>query len=114
MCNPNVNRNDIVVLVGVYWSDDFELNTSVKTNRASVWLKTLKFLSETYLFNDIKNTYPISMGLKSISHNLIESLYVKELSEIPSGIDNVFLCMQHKKHVWVHFEIIAALGNQPE
>ena len=34
--NPNRSHDDIIVLLAVQWSDDFEPNTSSKTNRGSV------------------------------------------------------------------------------
>ena len=36
IANPNVDREDLVVLMGVTWSDDFDPNSSIKANRGAV------------------------------------------------------------------------------
>ena len=45
--NPNVKQEDILVILGLQWSDDFEPNGSRKSNRGSVWIKTVTFISGT-------------------------------------------------------------------
>ena len=36
IANPNVDREELVVLMGVTWSDDFDPNSSIKANRGAV------------------------------------------------------------------------------
>ena len=62
--NPNVDSNDIVVLLGTQSSDDFKQNTCSKTKQGSVWMKAITLGSKTYSSNDLMNTYPIYFGLK--------------------------------------------------
>ena len=45
---------------------------------------------------------------------MIERRFVEELLELGSGVNNSFYCSRRKKHIKVHFEIIASLGDQPE
>ena len=75
--NPGVKEEDILVLLGLQWSDDFEPNSSSKSNRGSVWIKTLSFISDRLTKNDIVNIYPISIGHKAPNHDVVESLFVK-------------------------------------
>ena len=55
--NPTLSPHDIMVILGVQWSDDFEPNTSSKVNRGSVWMKTVTILSNDFETNVLKNTY---------------------------------------------------------
>ena len=40
--NKGVDPSDLIVLMGLQWSDDFEPNGSSKSNMGSVWLKNTK------------------------------------------------------------------------
>ena len=62
--NPTVPTQDLVVFLGVQWSDAFDPNSSIQANRGAVWIKTLTFVSETFHQNRIDHTYPIGIGLK--------------------------------------------------
>ena len=86
--NPNRSNDDIVVLLAVQWSDDFEPNTSSKTNRESVWLKTITFVSNTLSSNDLANTYPIAIGLKSSTHDAVEKQFLNKCKDLAAGIGN--------------------------
>ena len=112
--NPNVVRDDIVVVLGTQWSDDFEPNGSSKSNRGSAWMKTLTFISDTNTKNDIMNTYPLSIDLKYSSHDCIEEHFIKECNDLCSGKNNIFYCSRRSKNLRVYFKIIASLGDQPE
>ena len=112
--NSNVTPEDIVTLLAIQWSDAFDPNSSIKSNRGAVWIKTVTFISETYNENRRNDTVPIAIGLKSDSHDIVERNFVEEINELSSGINNKFYCSRMKKHVSVHFEIIASLGDQPE
>ena len=78
-----------MVLLGLQWSDDFERNSSSKSNRGSVWIKTVSFISDTLTKNDIVNTYPISIGNKAPNHDTVETLFVKDCNDLASGNNNV-------------------------
>ena len=112
--NRDTSQENVVVLLGIQWSDDFEPNTSSKTNRGSVWMKTVTFISDDIQLNNLKNTYPISLGLKSNDHDVVENAYVRETLELSTGINNTFYSMFLKRNVKVHCEIIACLADQPE
>ena len=112
--NKNHPNEDIYCVLAIQWSDDFEPNNSIKSNRGSAWIKTLTFVSDDTNTNDISNTYPIAIGHKGMNHNVIESLYLKELQQLSEGVDNVFYSTTHQKNICVHLEVIIALGDQPE
>ena len=60
-CNLGIDKKDLVILLALKWSDDFELNSSDKPNRGLVWIKTTILVLETFGYNDINNTYPITI-----------------------------------------------------
>ena len=39
--NNKVPQDELLIILAIQWSDDFEPNTSVQSNRGSVWIKTL-------------------------------------------------------------------------
>ena len=43
--NRGVPIHYLLVILGIQWSDDFDLNSSSKINRGSVWMKTVTFIS---------------------------------------------------------------------
>ena len=88
--NVGVIPDDILVVLGVQWSDDFEPNGSSKSNRGSVWIKTVTFISSSESKNKLSDTYPISIGLKATDHNNIENMSVDECVELSNGTNNIF------------------------
>ena len=109
--NENVSYDNLMIITAVQWSDDFDPNSFCKNNRGSVWIKTLTFFSSDYHSNKIENTYPLSIGLKKDSHDIIEQAMIKELFDLKSGKDNIFYSKALNKNVHVHFEIIVSLGK---
>ena len=77
--NPTTPKEDIVVLMGISWSDDFEPNSSIKANKGGVWIRTVTFISETFCDNKLEDTYTISIGLKQNNHDVIEEKFLSEL-----------------------------------
>ena len=113
-CYRDVSRDNLIIMTGVTWSDDFEPNSMSKNNRGSVWIKTLTFFTKNSFSNSLENTYPISIALKKENHDDIERLFIKELNELKSNKGNMFYCKALDKNVHVYFELIACLGDQPE
>jgi len=94
--NSKVEKNDVMILLGLQWSDAFDPNTSIKSNRGAVWIKTLTFISNSFENNNLDDTFPIAIGLKSDCHDIIEQRYIKELADLGSGINNLFYCSAKK------------------
>ena len=79
-----------------------------------MWIKTLTIVSDSSNKNDFVNTYPISIGLKSAQHDIVEIEYLKEYKELSHGINTIFYCMEKKRNTHVYFEVIESLGYHPE
>ena len=64
--------------------------------------------------NKLSDTYQISIGLKASEHNTVEYIFIQECDEFAHGKNNIFYYMRQINYVYVHFKIIASLGDQPE
>ena len=61
--------------------------------RGGVWIKTITFLSNNSESNSIRDTYPISISSKRISHDVVEKQYLDELNDLYHGeiIDSILI-----------------------
>ena len=84
--HKGVDPSDLIVLIGVQWSDDFEPNGSSKSNRGSVWLKTLTFVSDSYSNNELSDTRPSLIDLKSVNHDVIGRIFLSDCADLRNGI----------------------------
>ena len=69
---PCADCDDLTVVTGIQWSDNFEPNGSGKANKGSVWMNTIIFVTNSESENDFINTYLIVIGLKYGSHDVIK------------------------------------------
>ena len=61
------------------WSDDFDPNTSSKSNRGSVWIKTLTISAPPEHVNRGLHTYAVTMGPKRSNHEVVENMFQEDL-----------------------------------
>ena len=80
--NPTVPKENIMVLMGLTWSADFDPNSSIKKNRGRVWIRTGTFVSESFCENKLVGTGIISIVLKDQNHDEIEHRFQKELHNL--------------------------------
>ena len=60
--NSNVDHYDVIILLALQWSDVFDPNSSIKSNRGTIWIKIVTFISEQFQEKRLENTFPISIG----------------------------------------------------
>ena len=96
------------------WSDDFEPNTSTKSNRGSVWIKTATISMPHKTEEPILYTYPIAFGPKKASHKEVEEMIRKDLGTLQSKKSPWFYCSLSKKKVRVYAQLLASIQDQPE
>ena len=72
------------------WSDDFEASYSIKTQRLSVYIKTITIAPRSDINVPIVYTYPLAIGPKGIDHSLIEDEIVNEMVNLYSSGDIVY------------------------
>jgi hypothetical protein len=117
MWNNNVqenNGNNVLVLFLKFWSDDFDPNTSVKSNRQSVWVKTVSIFARLKNGNKVTYTYPIATSPKGDNHDEIDMRISIELEKLRNGPFLTFFCKNSLKNVYVHADIYCVLADQPE
>ena len=74
--------DELLIILGFLWSDNFDPNSSIKANIGSIWIKTITFLSDNDKKNYCTNTYTISIGHKGSNHDRIEELIVRDLKQL--------------------------------
>ena len=112
--NRNVPKEDLLILIAVIWSDDFDPNSKCMNNWGAFWIKILTFISPTNSSNGMNNTYSISIRSKRDNYDVIGSKMINELLELRNGKENVFYSKVLNKNVHIHFEVIVSLGDQPK
>ena len=80
-----MQEDELVVILGMQWSDDCEPNSYITYHRGSVWIKTGTLLSEDFGKNVHCDIYPICFGSKEIVHESTKNEYVRELIELRTG-----------------------------
>ena len=107
--------HEIILLLGFEFSDDFDPNSSIKSNRQSVWMKSLTVSPIMTNMHSMCTTFPVAFGLKDKDHSVVEEKMLNELEEMRSpNVENLFYCKIRDRMVRVHFEIIISLQDQPE
>ena len=111
----NEQEYPLVILFRFEFSDDFDPNSSIKSNRQSIWMKSLSISPPLNDLHRMTNTIPVSLGLKGEDHEIVEEHMLQELNEL-SQIDghNIYYDKRKDEMVRVHFEIIVTLQDQPE
>jgi len=105
---------DALVLYFNEWSDDFEPMYSSKGNRGSTWVKTITIAPPPNKIHSLTYTYPIAVGRKSASHEVIEKKFADEMTELRSGKNNMFYSKVAGTQIPVFIDLFASLQDQPE
>ena len=108
------NNNKIVVLFLKLWSDDFDPNSSIKSNRQSVWVKTATIFAMTTDGTKVSYTYPLATSPKNVDHEEVEFLLCEELKLLRFGKMNTFYSRFISAPVQVRADIFCVMTDQPE
>ena len=98
----------------LFWSDDFEPNTSSKQHRASTWIKTMTIATTKEDGHTLNNTFAIAIGKKNQCHDEVERKINNDLEKLQNGTLPPFYVGRVKCAVHIHFELLATLQDQPE
>lgn len=104
----------IIPIFIVFWSDDFDPNKSIKNNRQSVWIKTTTIFTIDMNGEKISSTYPLTLSLKGLDHDVVDSIYESQIKSLMEGDLIIMYSRSHKSLVYVHGEIYCVLNDQPE
>ena len=83
-----------------------------KKNKGSLWIKTVTALGPPNMLEQEENTYPIALGPKKVSHEVVEKIFAEDM-EIPSK-ENAYYSRIFGKEINVMSKVIATLQDQPE
>jgi len=98
----------------IEWSDAFEPN-KMKNNRNSIWIKTVTISPVNGLSkNSHHNTYPLALGPKNSSHEMIEERFKEDLQILQNGSPQMFYNGHTKSMFRVHAELVLSIQDQPE
>ena len=104
----------LVIYLSV-WSDDFEPNSSIKSNRQSCWMMTITISPPEGMQHSLSYTYPIAIGKKDANHECIEKQFALELQSLRvNSPNNSFYSKRHGGNVNVYADLFVALQDQPE
>ena len=106
--------SDVIVLFLKFWSDDFDPNNSIKSNRQSVWIQTVTIFAMTKDGNKISYTYPIATSAKGEDRDEVYQLLSDEVKKLQSGPMIHFFCRYSKNIAKIHADVYALLADQPE
>jgi hypothetical protein len=103
-----------ICLYLIEWSDAFEPSISTKSNRGSIWVKSITISPKSDSLHSFRNTYPLAIGYDSVSHESVESIIASDLKEFREGKSVSFYHGGLKHNVIVYLDLLASLQVQPE
>ena len=108
------DKKEVVHVAIVEWSDDFEGNNSIKSDRSSIWIKTVTMICEKGK-DSADGTYIVALGEKSANHEPVEAAFATTLMELSDNTAPVeFLFGSDKLVHRVAVHLVASLADQPE
>ena len=111
--NTKENGKIIVLLLKI-WSDDFDPNSSIKSNRGSVWVKTATIFAMTVDGSKVSYTYALATSAKGVDHEEVEVRICHELELLRFGKMKPFYCRFLSAPVMVHSDVFCVMTDQPE
>jgi hypothetical protein len=86
--------NDSVMACNIFSSGElrhnifvecFEPSISMKSNRGSIWVKTIIISTCHDFMHTFQNTYPLAVGYDAVNHDTVESLFASDLQDFREG-----------------------------
>ena len=95
------------------WSDSFEPNYSIKSNRKSVHIITCTFLQPISLRKEVSYTYPIGVSQSGSNHNFLFEKIYNEI-EISKMFPIHVVSTTTQKKISFVLSVVASVHDQPE
>ena len=96
------------------WSDDADPATSIKSNRGSLWFKSLTISPTKIMVHSMSHTYPLALGRKDADHEHVGRLLAVDLRSLASDAGVPMYSVRHGGIVLVRAKMYACLMDQPE
>ena len=88
-------RENVLILLGIEFYDDFDPNNSIKCNRQSIWMKCMSISPPKNNLHGMTTTFPMSFGPKDRCHEVVEEKLCGEILDLSNPKrNNIFY---HKK-----------------
>lgn len=100
-----------LILLASYWSDDFEINQTKKTQR-STWLMTMTFDAPNNDNTSPKYTYTIALGRKGDNHDIVRNFFCEEMNTL-AHIKERYVAFYGRK-VPVVLKTLVIIADRPE
>ena len=104
------NLHPMILYINL-WSDDFEPN-AYRKNRKSIWIKTVTICPPHDQTTSPMYTYVLAIGRKTNNHDVIHSIYNKELQDLSKCTYRY--CAIVKKNIPVVVKILTISADRPE
>jgi hypothetical protein len=114
LTNATNQQLGILPLFITFWSDDFDPNKSIKNNRQSVWIKTMTIFTISLIGEKISSTYPLTLSMKGLDHDIVEQYYMRQLLSLREGELIKMYSRSHNRVIHVHADIFCVMNDQPE
>ena len=96
------------------WSDDADPNNSIKSNRGSLWFKSLTVGPTREMIHSMSHTYPLAMGHKNANHEHVGICLKDDLLMLGAEGGVPMYSKKHGGIVLVRARLFACLQDQPE
>ena len=93
------------------WYDDLEPNSSIKSNRGGVWIKTITFGAPKEFKNSLHYTYVVGCGPKEVDHEAVESAFLKDVLSLKNE-QHLLFSKLFGQPIHVHAELLVTLADQ--
>jgi hypothetical protein len=115
MQKKSFNNMKCIPLFMKMWSDDFDPNKSVKSNRQSVWLKTVTIFTFNIEGLIVEHTYPMGLSKKGSDHDELDKQIEIEIQVIKNASPMVSMfSRKYETSVSVYVDYYCIMNDQPE
>lgn len=95
----------------ILWGDDCDVGHFGDQN---VYVKTCTVGGPTADGNRLLNTFPIAVGVKGVSHEVVEINISEDLAALQCREAKPFFIGKGNKAARIHWDVLCQLGDQPE
>lgn len=115
--NSGDSPSSVITILLNEWQDDFNILNSQKGGRggASIWIKTVTIIPpHGHRDKSLRNTYPVAVGPKGVSHEEVELRFKEDLLSLSTGSKLRLYDGNSKTMQKVHVGLYVSISDQPE
>lgn len=79
----------------------------MKSNRGSIWVKTIIISTCHDFMHTFQNTYPLAVGYDAVNHDTVESLFASDLQDFREGKSVSFYHggLKQSSFIWIFWHL---------